>query len=262
MIVQRHSTKYDDSYGMTARHFRIFQDVAAVREVILFVRGGKKAAIPWIERGFPAKPIFLKAKVDPSLGLLKLGVGESRQAAYHHLCYVVDELPNGKGLVANCPEHPFRPSIPVNFRESPWSMLSFSSSNLQGLVIQESSMLPYTSDYDLGAVVPVRGGISAAIHADEPRSWQYGFQKNLTSRLVESVAAELNRRMCEPTGNVRTSPRVMHGANAQYSGSPANRDNEPVLIFLPKYRVESFLAPTVQVAADAMQEIWEEYGKS
>jgi len=34
--------------------------------------------VPWIERGFPAKPLDLKCKVDPQVGLLKNKVGHSR----------------------------------------------------------------------------------------------------------------------------------------------------------------------------------------
>lgn len=42
----------------------------AGERVMIRVRGGKAAAIPWIERGFPGKPLELKIKVEPRTGLL------------------------------------------------------------------------------------------------------------------------------------------------------------------------------------------------
>ena len=41
-------------------------------------RAGKKAAVRWIEQGFPAKPLTLKCRVDPQVGLV-----DTRQPDYY-----------------------------------------------------------------------------------------------------------------------------------------------------------------------------------
>lgn len=259
MRTGRVGVTYNPKYGISSRHFRIFQDVAALRQVVLLVRGGKPAAIQWIDRGYPAKPMFLKAKVDRTLGLLKLdGPGDpSLPAAQHHLCYVVDLDATGK-LIAHSPEHPTRKSVSLDLTKAPWREFAGRLSVLKGVVLEESSLLPYTSDYDLGAVLVVGAGLKVATDHVPPVNYQFKFQKNNTSALVDSIAAELNRRMTEPNANRRTAPRVMHGANAQYDGNPANRDNEVILVFWHDHRVERFVAPTQAASATMMREIWQE----
>ena len=65
---------YDAEFGIAFAHWLSFQQIATQMNKIIMVRGGKKNAIPWIERGFPAKPIELKVLLE-HLGLSQnLGV--------------------------------------------------------------------------------------------------------------------------------------------------------------------------------------------
>jgi hypothetical protein len=274
MSVERSPVFYEMRFGITKRHFGIFQDVAAFGRWILMVRGGKPAAIHWINQGLPAKPIFLKAKTHRQLGLLILPDSErgargdakkltGLEAAQHHLCYVVQRAPGpGDGtLVAHNPQHPTRETLTVDLGRWPWNdpLLRQHRGELAGLVLDESG-LPFTSDYDLGAVIPVGGSLDdVGRRVVREHTWK-DFD-NTTSPLVEYVTAELNRRMLEPRGNVRTSRRVMHGPQAFYGTkeSPASDRNELVLIFHPTRKVECFVAPWVEDAAAVLREVSREY---
>lgn len=207
-------------FGITRDHWRSVASFATIRKYVIALRTGKKAAVKWIEQGFPAKPLELKIKVDRERGVLIAGTRSEREEAWATGRPVLEALP-GRPLE-------FAARLPggrdayggARFHRNthPWAT--------EGVVLDRDSRLPITSDYDLAAVVDtVRfdyGGTYASLAGGS----------NRTNVLVASVAAELNRRF--------GSPRILHGTEAQYSGSLAHSDDDEILVFHPAGDVEHY----------------------
>jgi hypothetical protein len=169
------------SCGITRRHWTEFANYAAARGIFLFVRGGKEAAIPWIERNFPGKPLSLSfLKVDPRAGLL--------------------------------------------FARTP--------SDQADLVIDGIRIKPFTSDYDLAAIVHAREFDYAATLASwTPESGSSSVHYSMTNPFTEGVRLELNRRL--------GGDRILHGTEAQRSGNVADKA-ETVIAFRPDGKAVAF----------------------
>ena len=134
-------------WGIAGAHWDLIRGVAAAKRHIYVIRAGKARAIPWIEKNFPGKPRELSAfKVNPNTGLLEAPRDRwSVVFAAGHL--VLDQagggnwkLVSGRGSAHQTTEAPAR--IDTWRRHAK-----------PGLVIQRESRLPFTSDYDLGAVL-------------------------------------------------------------------------------------------------------------
>src|SRR5262249_40357483 len=142
---------------ITRSHWEDFRAVAGDpdRPRVLLIRAGKPAAIPWIEKNFPAKPMAFKSKVDPVVGLLFARTRAERDNALAAGHLVLDRLRDAAGM----PRHTALPAFvgegrdprgqPVrkvfNKAEHPWAQ--------EALIVDSTSLKPFTSDYDLAAVI-------------------------------------------------------------------------------------------------------------
>ena len=227
---------YDAKFGIAFAHWLSFQKIATQMNKIIMVRGGKKNAIPWIERGFPAKPLELKIKVDRACGLL---VAESHEhstvlQAGH---YVVVRSGNDYVVKRN-----LAPTVPLS-QVAPKlaGMCSYLSWARQGLVLDRKSGLPFTSDYDIGAVIDLDDPRWGRTHLSEPQP----DTRNRTSRFIKPVVDRVNAVMAAGTC-VLGQPRVPHGTQAQIqTGSPMHDDEDEVIVFYPKDKVEQLCCRNV-----------------
>jgi hypothetical protein len=212
--MQFHKAGSPVQYGIVPTHWNAMQLFARNKHYVLCIRGGKSASVPWIQQGFPAKPLDLKIKVDPVLGMLLARTQPDRENAWSKGFPVLAAIDGQRGgFVAKLS------------RETAFQGKQFKQSWAQiGLVIDPQAQLPITSDYDLAAVIDTQHPnyyttyMSIAGAAD---------RNNLT---VQAVSAALNKAF--------GSPRILHGSQAQYDGSLANKDNEPILVFHPNGDVD------------------------
>jgi hypothetical protein len=203
-------------FGITRDHWRVVSEFAADRGYVIALRTGKKAAVRWIDKRFPGKPLSLKIKVDREVGLLIARDAAERAAAWR-AGYAVLEKSGPAEFVARLDggRDAFRGDRFSRVRH-PWAQ--------DGLVMDPKVRLPLTSDYDLAAVVDTQDFDYALTYASAAGG------ANRTNPLIAAVAGELNRKF--------GSPRILHGSEAQYSGSLAHGDDDEILIFHPAGDVE------------------------
>jgi hypothetical protein len=222
------------AFGIAPAHWRVLVRYSAEKDYVLALRTGKRAAVRWIEQGFPAKPLELKIKVDRELGLLMARTPEARDEAWR----------NGRPVLEPDPSRPRMLAARIAARDA-WPGHRFDPGHLPwaraGVVLDPATRLPITSDYDLAAVVD-----TVTFHYD----WIYGSMaggRNRTNHMIEAIARDLNRRF----GN----RRIVHGTEAQYSGSMAHDDDDEIVIFHPNGDVQH-LAPMPVLQTDLLlQEI-------
>ncbi len=222
------------AFGVAPRHWQAIARFATQRRYVLCLRGGKRAAVRWIERGFPAKPLALKTKVHPVIGLLVADTDADRRAAWragYPTLVVVPDRPHE--FTATLGHGPALGGARFRRGREAWAQ--------PDLVLDPDARLPLTSDYDLAAVVDTGRFDYYGTYA----SWTGS--ANRTNPLTEAVAAELNRRF--------GSPRIQHGTEAQYSGSLAHGDDEVILAFHPDGDVEHFAGLPVQRTDLVLHEI-------
>lgn len=202
-------------YGIATKHWNLIR-MFARNHYALCIRGGKSSSVTWIEQGFPAKPLDLKIKVDDKVGLLVAGTPADCDKAWSNGFPVLAPVADKRGaFVAK-----LRNEVACEGKQftDAWAM--------EGLVIDPLTKLPITSDYDLAAVIDTAHpnyyttymSIAGAADHNNP--------------MVSAVSDSLNSSF--------GSRRIMHGSQAQYDGSLANRDNEPILVFHPDGEVECF----------------------
>lgn len=228
--------RWDPRYGIARRHWRIFSDYARARGLYLFLRGGKEAAIRFIERGFPGKPLELSfLKVDPRRGLLFARTDGERTEVYRrgHLVLRPGPARTRTGLLpfdAGGPRHALRV-------HGDWAE--------EDLVIERGSLKPFTCDYDLGAVVSALDWDYESTFASWATPAGAAGLSSRTSPFTESVRNELNRLM--------ESERIRHGSEAQYSGQLSHQ-SEDVVAFTP-YRKAMCLRVGGSQVATAMRDV-------
>ncbi len=216
-------------FGIAAAHWNAILDFASSRAYVICLRGGKTASIRYIERGYPAKPLEVKCKVDPVLGLLLARDAAAQDSVWRAGLAVLRAAgagsftAQGRGGTDACAG--FRFSRP----RQDWAQ--------EFVVVDAGARLPITSDYDLAAVVDTK-------HFDYNTTYALmAGQANRTNPLVMAVAGELNGRF--------GSRRIMHGTEAQYFGSMAHDDTDAILIFHPDRTVEQF-GPAPVLETDVM----------
>jgi len=210
-------------YGIAARHWTRLAAYAAQKQLFLFVRGGKASAIPWIEHGFPGKPMELGfLKVEERTGLLWAVTSDARQRVFDAQHYVLQRVGGGYRAVG-------RAGTPTNLRTyfEPWAGA--------GVVVERQSGLPFTSDYDLAAVIP-----SAQFdYIQDVAGFMLG--KSRTSQNAEKVRADLNREF--------GSTRFRHGPQALYDQKLGHGDDELIIAFCANGDVFAFRTPETEAAA-------------
>ena len=254
----RNATICVPPWGIAGAHWDIIRGVAAAKRHIYVIRSGKARAIPWIEKNFPGKPRELSAfKVNPTTGLLEAPRDRwSLVFAAGHL--VLDQagggnwkLVSGRGSAHQTTEAPAR--IDTWRRHAK-----------PGLVIQRESRLPFTSDYDLGAVLdttdhrwgksfmsvhrggpgtgsaatgnppPVATGAMTSEEMAAVRDYRKGLGVNWSNRYIDQSINALNAALARH-GH---APRFLHGPVSNFFGSPAMDTNDCLLVFYPDRPVE------------------------
>jgi hypothetical protein len=217
-------------FGITSKHWREFS-LYAFNKYYLMVRTGKPAAIPWIEKGYPGKPRELGfVKIDRELGLLIAGEPEHERRVKDVGHFVLE------ARKVTGPTGAREQFVAVNKRGEELKERFDQSWARRGIVVDAETHLPFTSDYDLAAVLDARrlnyeqtlGSISSP--------------GNLTSALIEKVRSDLNARF--------GSKRIQHGSQAQYQGDLSSAkqkdeahmpgESEQILAFCADSRVKLF----------------------
>jgi hypothetical protein len=203
------------AFGFVPAHWQTIRTFAAARGYVLAFRAGKKAAVPWIEHGFPAKPLTLKCKVDPRVGLL-MAVRPTDHEDAERAGYPVLVAAGVDGFVAKLGTREAFGGQRFTRVSAPWAQAD--------VVMDPTTRRPITSDYDLAAIVDTR-------HPDYYLTYgSLAAAANRTNPVTAAIAAELNRLF--------GSTRIVHGSEAQYSGSLAHGDDDGVLVFHPQGDVE------------------------
>lgn len=175
--------------GFTPSHYRVFQWVAKVENRIIAVRNTNPLSTPWIEKGFPAKPLDIKAHTSKTTGIVTSANATETQAARAAGYYVVDAdgIPrNAAGVELKLST---RPDWPVE----------------AGQIIDARQLKPLVGDYDLLAVIdPGATGRNIVLAADRGQTLS-----NWTNPETNRIAAALNRWMDQA--------RVMHGAHDSFA---------------------------------------------
>jgi hypothetical protein len=104
-----------------------------------------------------------------------------------------------------------------------------------GVVIEARSGQPFTSDYDLAAVIPAQG----FDYLRDVAGFQIG--KSYTSELAEKTRADLNRDF--------GSARFRHGPQALFDHKLSHKDSEHIVAFCANGDVYTFRTPATEDAA-------------
>jgi hypothetical protein len=206
------------AFGILPAHFKAISEFVASKGYVIALRTGKPAAVHWIAQGLPAKPLELKIKIDRTLGVLVARNAEERAEAWRSGRPVLEAVSvRPPVFVARGRDGSDAfPNVQFHANLKPWAH--------NGVVLDVPTRQAITSDYDLAAIVDAR-------HFDYNTTYASSADgKNRTNLWVEAISADLNTRF--------GSRRIMHGSEAQYSGSLAHDDDEEVLIFHPRGEVE------------------------
>lgn len=207
--------------GMPASHFQAVRQVAMDpknHSVILF-RQTNPRSIPFIERGFPAKPGEIKmAKTSDVTGIVTCRsveeVMEARNAEY----YIVDAdrltAKNAGGQV-------------IDVRGRGWPVEP-------GQVIDAVSKKPLVGDYDLFDVFDwgVLDGRQPGNHGNLVLATSEG-------KLAKDFTNPRGRQIKDALNAAFGSPRVMHGHHGAYDSIENLKSGELVTAFLPDGTVVS-----------------------
>ena len=212
--------------GMTPGHFGVFERVAKQENLIIAVRNTNPLSTPLIARGFPAKPMAIKAKTSKTNGIVTIENGlytetwdgvvtlkhktadgkDHLAAAFDNGYAVVDQfgVPRIKnGEILDLPSNPG------------WSVQP-------GQIIDTRQKRPLVGEYDLlGVIDPENPSRNLALAVDNKV-----LLENWTNPQTKRVAATINGQMDQP--------RVMHGGHDQYSGANLDlSDADGSTVFMP-----------------------------
>lgn len=209
-----------EDLGMPGEHWQIVAGYATESRRVICIRGGKRAAVRWIKEGLPGKPLNLSSiKVDEDNGLL-FAKDEADRTLARDAGHLVLENADGR-LVAVGKGGEQSVSLRPEW-EHP------------GLILDATLKLPFTSDYDLAAIIDLTTrqiGGTFGIEEDFPAN------AGDTNALTEEVRRNLNHML--------GSRRFVHGAQAQLQkyekgdtafGVLANKPREKILVFAPAGR--------------------------
>jgi hypothetical protein len=177
--------------GITAGHFKVFRDVAGETNTIILVRKCNRAALRWIELGYPPKPMSVSlAKTSRRTGKVTCDggpapkpeqVGQVHRAGHYTLTM---KAPKASVLK---PVNPLasRPELPKEF------LVESTEMNEEGQVIDSESGLPMTADYDLMGVVDA-STLQRPVADRKPGRANVVFDR--TNLLATTIIAKLNCR--------------------------------------------------------------------
>lgn len=212
-------TEWRASLGIARSHWEAFAGYAFAKDYYVFIRGGKEASIPWIERDFPGKPMELGfLKVDKDLGLLKAKEPEQRLKVFalgHSVVMEKKDAGGAREMVAFLHDE----GRPLGAGEQEWAV--------PDVVIDKATRKPFTSDYDLWSVVDARAfDYGSTIGSDPLLGKTPGGKVSFTSSLVEEVRTELNALL--------NSKRFLHGSQVQFVATQEQaNDPERIVGFCP-----------------------------
>ena len=193
---------YDPRMGIPDEHLRPMIEAAKEANVIAMFRANKAAAIPLIRQGAHGKPKWAQFKTSSETGVLTAKSADEYQLVFKNNHFVVhaDQVTrrtarrvttqNGKDVIEE---------VPLN---GTWKVEA-------GQVVAKDGK-PIVGDYDLLGVAPIKSpgrNISTV-----PDDVTYG---DWTGPDVEKYADAVNKRFDQP--------RVLHGAQDQYGGTPKYR---------------------------------------
>lgn len=185
---------YLPSTGMPEGHFASFQAAAEELGLIIVVRNTNPRSKPWIEKGYPPKPVTIKCHTSAKTGKVtatnSAEIAQCRAAGF----YVIDP----DGIARRNPNDALQGRFPFNTHEM----------NEAGQVIDSVKRKALVGDYDLmGVIDPAAPGRNLVLVSAN------GVQMtNLMSPDVEKARVAVNRRLDQP--------RVMHGAQDQFGDFP------------------------------------------
>jgi hypothetical protein len=288
----RSATQWGEEYGIAKMHWEDFEQIASSKNAILIVRGGKKATIKFIEMNFPGKPPELKfLKTSAQSGLLEVDTSPGKSdewsqvfAAGHFV--LARPRKDSERLFAVGPVRGVRrEEFEVPYSKEKWAR--------PGLAVDSKTKLPFTSDYDLGAVIDagdhrfgktflgvIEGeGKRTSADSAKPRlrivqgggqmtrsfappvveKPQKPLDMDYTNPWVKGIMDALNARMVAHRFSNKYSSgpgltRVLHGAVSNWSGNPAI-GSEDLIVFYPGGRVEKSKGSTLQNAHKHLHEI-------
>lgn len=247
---------YSSDFGISWEHWHEFVEAADRLKLVILVRKGKASAIPWIEMGFPAKPLSLKTKVDPATGLLIAPrSGQASVFAAGHWV-LIGPGPDFRVLQSAGQANPPSISSVAPYLDH-CTKCRWQSWARENLVIDARSGLPFTSDYDLAAVIDTRDARRGkSILADVSAG-----KTNWTNPWVETVARELNQLMRDSGTCVKGQDRILHGPQtfANADRSPMNKQNELILAFAPKRLVYHLVCATHEQGWKELERLLDDY---
>ncbi len=188
--------------GLTPTHYRLFQLAARMHNRIIAVRNTNPLSTGWIERGYPAKPIAIKAHTSKTTGIVTAANPGEAQAARTFGYYVVD----ADGVARNATGQTLR--LPG---QTEWPLEP-------GQIIDAQKLRPLVGDYDLlGVIDPSARGRNIVLAADRGET------------LLNWTGPE-NQRIANSLNGMMDQPRVLHGAHDGFADVAAAG---PSTVFFP-----------------------------
>lgn len=196
--------------GMTAMHYNAVLRVAKQRGLVIMFRNADEACEKYIQKGFPPKPLEIKAKTVDGIATAK-NTSEQSGAIEAGMMVISKD---GKSVLHQPPG-----SLEVLVKPIPKDLMNIPGYKpLPGHVIHPNLKQPFTGDYDLLAIVDPKDFNSNAvgIKMGGPSS------KSLSNPFDDEVIADLNKAIGES--------RVVHGGWEHFAKL---RDGGDVTVFLP-----------------------------
>ncbi|MCA9009801.1 MAG: hypothetical protein KDB01_08645 [Planctomycetaceae bacterium] len=194
--------------GMLGHHAEAFANAAKSMQRFILVRFTNQGSTKWIQRGYPAKPMCIKAKTHSETGIVTIGKDPAKapqetMEALTNGYYVVDADLVARGTGGKILALP---------KQTEWPLQ-------RGQVIDPLSQKPLVGDYDLmGVVDPLNPGQNISLSTSGGIS-----VADRTNPMVKRVADFVNSLIGEK--------RVMHGAHDQYGG--LDDAGEGIIVFEP-----------------------------
>ena len=214
----------ESASGITSAHFLNIIECAREFESLIVVRNTNRKSTPWIEKGYPAKPLEIKHKTSKRTGKVTVKTADCAQTVRH------DEPDSAKALYAKFPgldleelRSAFRARggfyyvidaegyalncAGYRLSAEPFDLADKLEQHEMGQIIDPVRKKALVGDYDLLAVIDldrVNQPDSPSLMRDDEYSG-----KHLSTHKIERIRGWLNHRFDQP--------RIMHGADEFYS---------------------------------------------